>query len=307
MPFDPQRDPIWQIQVSCPQHLVGPGQPMTCHISVQNLTDRLIGFTEALIEVSWGSTFPDPSVNGKVLKPGEAQYLASFTVTMPEGPAGWAEFGFHLKTWLFDPSGNTPTEMGFMRTQGNPLRVWLSPTPRYRVFLSKSNHPADYFVINTVKDILNAYGFDCYTLGDNVPVNRETLLPALQDEISRADATIAVASPRDLSAITGQATALQWFYDEVAVSTTQKRPVIIVYDETVRLEGLAESLPCPKVPFAPTKLDPLVSALNQWLPALRDFLQKSRAQVAEQWQQRIFAEAYRRGLLAGQSRHGMPN
>jgi len=307
MPFNPATDAIWQVQVYCPQHLVGPGQQMSCHVSAQNLTDRLIGFSEAVIEVPWGTTFPDPAINGKVLAPGEAQYLASFTVTMPEDPAGWVEFGFHLRTWVFDVTGSTPTDMGFLRTQGNPLRVWLSPTPRYRVFLSKSNHPADYFVVNTVKDVLNAYGFDCYTLGDNVPVNRDTLIPALQNEIGRANATIAVASPRDISGITGQATAMQWFYDEVAVSNALARPVIILFDESVHLTGLAETLPCPKIPYAPTKLDPVVSELNQWLPALRDFLRNTQRQVADQWQQRIYAEAYRQGLLAGRSRHGMPN
>ncbi len=306
MSFNPTTDPIWQIQVTCPQHMVGPGQPVSCHIAVQNLTDRLIGFTEALIEVPWGSTFPDPTVNPKVVKPGETQYLAAFSITMPEKPAGWVEFGFQLNTWMFDPAGNTPTQLGMMRTQGNPLRVWLSPTPRYRVFLSKSNHPADYFVVNTVKEILNAYGFDCYTLGDNVPVTRETLLPALHQEIGRADATIALASPRDISAISGQAIALQWFYDEVAVSNTLSKPVIMVYDESVKLVGLAETLPCPKIPFSLAKLEPVVLALNQWLPALRDFLCTMREQNVQQWQQRIYAEAYKQGLLAGQSQHGTP-
>lgn len=306
MPFNPTTDNIWQAVVNCSHHLIGPGQAMNCHLSVKNLTDRVIAFTSAAVEVPWGNRFPDPSMIAKMIPAGETQYVASFCVTMPEGTPGWREFGFHLDTWVYDEAVKSPVNFGVLRTSGNPLRVWLSPSPRYRVFLSKSNHPADYLVINTAKEILNAYGFDCFTLGDNVQVSNETLIPMLQKEINKADATIAIASPRDQSLITGRPTALQWFYDEVTTSNNLARPIIILHDESIQLVGLAEALACPKVAFAPTQLDQMISALNIWLPNLRDYLLESKQRAHNQWLAETYQNAYRQGLIAGQSRHGAP-
>ncbi len=120
--------------------------------------------------------------------------------------------------------------------------------------------------------MIREWGFDTITVGIEVEVPEEEVPLRVREEIKRADALIAIATPRFGDALTGLWRTLEWLHGEVGIAFGVDKPLLILKDKRVSLGGLLSYLSgaghIPYIEFDPYNLEELKLKLSTVMPVL---------------------------------------
>jgi hypothetical protein len=120
----------------------------------------------------------------------------------------------------------------------------------------------------------------------------------IKKEIRNADGVVAIATPRNYDQITSTWRRLEWFHGEAGISYGIDRPLLIIREGNVRLEGLPKYLTSfddtPIIHFTADELDKLIYNIDSLMLYYRESVNKKRVD-------KFFAKLFAGGtiLLAG--------
>lgn len=156
------------------------------------------------------------------------------------------------------------------------------PTPLYRVFVPRGLGIEDRVIGDPIANTIREWGFETVTAGIELAVPEEEVPRKVREEITRADAVIAIATPRFVDGLTGFWRTLEWLHNEVGIAFGVDKPLLILKDKRVSLGGLPSYLArlgqTPVIEFDPYGPDELKLGLSALIPGFREWIETKRRQ-----------------------------
>lgn len=143
---------------------------------------------------------------------------------------------------MYEYINNSWLDVGYYQSDKQYF-ISVYPRPLYRVFVSRGLRAEDRVIEDRVIGdpivrMIREWGFETVTVGVEVKVPEELVPQKVKEEIMKADALIAIATPRFLDALTGLWRTLEWLHGEVGVAFGVNKPLLILKDKRVSLGGL---------------------------------------------------------------------
>jgi len=161
--------------------------------------------------------------------------------------------------------------------QKTPINVFLSNV--YTVFLSRGIGIEDRIIGDSIANIIRQWGFRTKTVGIEVQVLEQEVVEAIDSEIEKADAVIAIVTPRFITS-KGLKKTFEWAHAEIAIGHIKNKPMLIFNQHDVNLNGIPSYLALynniPKLDFDPRKLLNFFNNVNCIMPSFRNVIEDKR-------------------------------
>lgn len=95
------------------------------------------------------------------------------------------------------------------------------------MFVSRGLRQEDKAIGDPIVEMIREWGFETVTVGIEVKVPEEQVIQKIREEIRKADALIAIATPRYIDALTGIWKTLEWLHAEVGIAFGIDKPLLI--------------------------------------------------------------------------------
>lgn len=220
------------------------------------------------------------------LNPGQSYpYFIQFTI--PNETIGMHNFRFDVNMSKLERrnwNGYASTNNYYWTTpeltstvEDNQIRI--QPFPRLSAFVSRSAHSNDAPVIDPIVNKITDWGFDPVTVGINVFTEFNNVPLEVRQQIIYSDCLIAIATKRDISAVTGLWKTLEWLHNEVGIAFGLEKPILVLRDYEVQVGGLPSIMPAWQIPFDVYNLQAIERDLARHMPTFRQEIlnTKSRA------------------------------
>lgn len=262
---------LWKLYPLLNKNVAAPGENIQVTLYIENPNNFYIYISEVLIEIPQANLYW--KLNTQIQRPPFTRYfLASANLQLPINLIGHQFLRFKLSTWQFDSIEQKWKYLGLIETDGYH-QFWMLPTPRYRAFVSRSNRNYDKPIVEPVVRMIQEWGFETFTVEINIFEKEPFKLPyQIKEEIIKADCLIAIATPRDLSALDGMWKTLTWLDNEVALAFGHKKPILLITDIILKLEGLISLPVLPLVQFSPFDMGKLYFDLCDVMPHFREWI-----------------------------------
>jgi len=153
----------------------------------------------------------------------------------------------------------------------------IYPTPFYNVFISRGLRTEDKIIGDPISEMIREWGFKTVTVGVEIEVPEEQVAQAIKEEMKKADALIAIATPRFMDAFTGLLKTLEWLHGEVGIAFGIDKPLLILKDNKVSLLGLPAYLKDkPIIEFDSYNLEELRAKLPTIMFEFRGWIETKR-------------------------------
>ncbi|MBL7198040.1 MAG: hypothetical protein ISS47_08065 [Candidatus Omnitrophica bacterium] len=242
--------------------------------------------------------------NVKILvSPDTRQNLAVLEVPIPLKAKGEIEIKLYVDTYKVtykDDSSEIDKfeDLGTLVRKGS-IKFQVSPTPCYRAFVSRSIDAIDKPIVEPIVKMVQDWGFETSTVGINsfVEPHRDPGDKIIED-IIKSDCLVAIATIRDQSAFTGFFSTLEWLHTEVAWAYVANKPILLIVDSSINLEGVLRQKRWPVIPFSNNELKKLQYELDEILPQFRLAVEGRKTEQLKSFIQSIQQQAARGGYLA---------
>jgi|SRR5215813_5513056 len=246
-----ERTIVWNMRVTLDRQVAASGETLTVHFSLENaLPDPM--FIESIV---WNTNFypVEQAVKQevkKIIPPNGQEYLAGGTIRVPDVPSNQYRIDVVAHTLIY--RGGAWMDLQIVPlTEGKTFLV--AHTPRYRAFVSRSLRVEDLPVADAMLPVIQSWGFDTHTVGINeFESDPAKLSERVLSEVVKADCLFAVATPRDISQLDNLVRAFAWLNSETSFAFAAKKPLLILVDRSVKLEGFLASPHLAPVPYDPT-------------------------------------------------------
>jgi len=256
----------------------------------ENTGDTYLYFNEFKLEFDFG-TYEIETVAGQI-SPSSSRFLGIARIELPRNVVGRRVFVIRHR--VYEYVNGEWVDMGVVEYEKRHF-LNIYPRPFYRVFVSRGLRVEDRVVGDPIVEMIKEWGFETVTIGIEVKAPEEQVPIAVRREIERADAIIAIATPRHLDALTGLWRTLEWLYSETGIAYGLNKPMLIIKDKRVTLGGLPSYLVkyqnVPLIEFDPYNLDELRAKLATIMPSFREWIEAKRHQE--------FFEALGRLIIGG--------
>src|SRR5215813_4360853 len=211
-----ERTIVWNMRVTLDRQVAASGETLTVHFSLENaLPDPM--FIESIV---WNTNFypVEQAVKQevkKIIPPNGQEYLAGGTIRVPDVPSN---------QYRIDVVAHTLIYRG-----GAWMDLQIVPLTEGKTFL----------VAHTVG--INEFESDPAKLSERV-----------LSEVVKAYCLFAVATPRDISQLDNLVRSFAWLNSETSFAFAAKKPLLILVDRSVKLEGFLASPHLAPVPYDPT-------------------------------------------------------
>jgi hypothetical protein len=218
------------------------------------------------------------TISGRV-PPRKNAFMGHVNLLIPESVIGRQIF--RIKYRIQEQIDNTWVDLGYYPSD---KQYFLSvyPRPLYRVFVSRGLRTEDKIVGDPIAEMIREWGFETSTVGIEVQVPEEQVAAQVRGKISNADAVIAIVTPRYMDALTGLWRTLEWAHGEVGITFGVDKPLLILKDKSVSINGLPSYLSefeqVPLIDFDAYNLDELRFGLSAIMPGFRDWIENKRRQ-----------------------------
>lgn len=292
------RKPIWKLYYLPDRNVAFPGESVCITVDLKNCIDQYLYISNIAVEIPW---FKNPWTVEKDLRisPNAREHLISFDLPVPPHIIGRQNIRVGVDTWRYDSDLRNWLNIGQLFAHP-PMPVWMMSLPRYRAFISRSNRDYDKPVVEPIVRMIQQWGFQTVTVGINVfETYPKRISNSILSEIVKADCLIGIATPRDLSALDGFWKTLTWLHSEVTMAFTVDKPILLIVDESVKLEGLlAQEFP-PKVRFSEWDLGKLYHDLSYIMPGFREWIGNKKREGFNKALQDIITGVAVGGFLVG--------
>jgi len=262
----------WVLKWNFDKPNYSPGETAIAYFRAENLGQTPIYITEVSLEFDFGTYFLRDVISGFIM-PRQDKYLGSVRIELPKNIVGRRLFT--IKYRVYEYFNGSWVDLGYYSSDKRYF-ISIYPRPLYKVFVSRSIREEDKWITDAIVEMIKEWGFETITVGVEVKVPEEKVADAVKEEIKKADALIAIATPRFLDALTGLWKTLEWLHGEVGISYGQNKPLLILKDKRVGLGGLpkylAEYKHMPLVEFDPFNLEELRLKLHTVMPGFREWI-----------------------------------
>jgi hypothetical protein len=254
-----------------------PGEIALVSFWFENSGDTPLYISDISLEFDFGVYSLGSTVSG-IIRPRRNVYVGSARIQIPSNVVGRRVFT--IKYHIYEYINGVWIDLGYYE-QGLYF-ISIYPRPLYRVFVSRGIRDEDRIIGDYIVEMIKEWGFETVTVGVEVIVPEEQVPMRVRDEIMRADALIAIATPRFLDALTGLWKTLEWLHGETGIAYGIGKPLLILKDKRVHLGGLpgylASLRQVPVVEFDPFNLEELRIKLSAIMPQFREWIENKRSQ-----------------------------
>jgi len=242
---------------------------------LENTGDTPLYLSELKLDFEFG-TYNLENISGTI-HPRANKFLGNVLLLLPENVVG-RKF-FTIKYRMYEYINNDWVDLG--RYQSDK-RYFISvyPSPFYRVFISRGLSVEDRAIGDPIAEMIREWGFETVTVGIEVKVPDEQVPQKVREEIKRADALIAIATPRYMDALTGLWRTLEWLHGELGIAFGVDKPLLTLKDKRISLDGLPSYLgslkQAPIIEFDPYNLDEFRTGISTLMPGFREWIETKR-------------------------------
>jgi hypothetical protein len=262
----------WVLKWNFDKPNYAPGETAVVSFRAENLGQTPIYVTDISLEFDFGTYMLRDVVSGFIM-PRQDKYLGSVRIVLPKNVVGRRFFTIRYR--VYEYFNGSWVDLGYYSSDKRYF-ISIYPRPLYKVFVSRSIREEDKWITDAIVEMIKEWGFETITVGVEVKVPEEKVADAVREEIKKADALIAIVTPRFLDALTGLWRTLEWLHGEVGISYGYDKPLLILKDKRVALGGLpkylAEYKYVPLVEFDPFNLEELKLKLHAIMPGFREWI-----------------------------------
>lgn len=274
---------IWYSQITFDRKVAYPGETLFASATITNAlqTPIFIG------NCHWYFTcYPDRAPGIKPLNvtimPRNYVSAPAWQLPIPSIPEGQYEARLSFDTWIWNSLTSSWTELGTI-TPDRGEYFHIIHSPRFRAFISRSNHNVDRPIVDAIVTVIQRWGFDTHTVGVNEIEQDDGKVPErIIQEITKSDCVFAIATPRDISSIPNLFRTLTWLHNEVSFSFMADKPTLLLADNAVLLDGLTGANKIPTIRYDASDLTTFLNHLNGLMPTIRQILQQ---EAYKRWEQ----------------------
>ena len=279
----------WILRWNFDKTTYSPGEIATISFWVENTGDTYLYFSDFEMEFDFGICNVE-SISGQI-PPRSNIFLGRTRILLPKNVVGRRLFVIRHRVYEYINDTWVDVEV----TQYDKKFILnIYPQPFYKVFISRGLRIEDRAIGDPIVEMIKEWGFKTVTVGVERYVPDEQVPIAVREEIQRCDAIIAIATPRYLDALSGFWRTLEWLYSETGIAYGLNKPMLILKDRRVFLDGLPSYLAtykhAPMIEFDPYNIEELRAKLATVMPSFREWIETKRRQE--------FSETLRR-LIAG--------
>jgi hypothetical protein len=225
----------WRLAAQFERHTYSPLDNAAINVSFVNNGFTPIRITDAIIRLDFGSL----SLPEFVVTPMTNASLGRYEIRIPQNVVGCRCFDVRFRIQEIY-TRDYSIDHGFQQSSTSFISVY--PRPWYRVFISRSISSQDRKVGDVISSMISEWGFETATVGIEVKVSNAEVPDCVKDEISKANAVIAILTPRTRDAVTNLWRTLEWAQSEIGVAFGINKPLLILKDRRVELGGLPSFL-----------------------------------------------------------------
>lgn len=267
----------WIIRWNFDKASYNPGESAIVNFWLENTGDTYLHLSELKLDFDFGS-YNLENISGTI-PPRANKFLGNVRLLLPENVVGRKIFTIRYR--MYEYINNNWVDLGYYQSDKQYF-ISVYPTPFYRVFISRGLSVEDRAIGDPIAEMIREWGFETVTVGIEVKVRDEEVPQAVKEEIRKADALIAIATPRYMDALTGLWRTLEWLHGEVGIAFGIDKPILILKDRRVSLGGLPSYLAnlkqTPIAEFDPYNLDELRARLSTLMPGFREWIETKRRQ-----------------------------
>lgn len=267
---------LWKLYPSPDKPIYAPKDNVSIHFNAENLlTNTYLYFSKLIIHPSWSSA-PISWDTNLQLSPKSTSFLKYVSFQVPESVTGEQNLKLGLTTWFWKVNFKEWISLGDIFTNID-YRINITPSPVYKAFISRSNRNEDIPIVEPITEKIRSWGFETKTVGINVFAKGKKEVPStIINEIISSDCLIAIATPRDQSAIDGFYKTFAWLQSEVSFAFVKKKPVIVFLDDRVKPQGLVANKYLPIFSFSIFNYPKLYNEINQVMLSLRKIIKRKK-------------------------------
>ena len=267
----------WILRWSFDKGTYSPGEVATVSFWAENTGNTYLYFNEFELEFDFGK-YEIETVAGQIFLRSN-RFLGTARILLPKNVVGRKIFT--IRHHVYEYINGEWIDAGIVEYEKKYF-LNIYPRPFYRVFVSRGLRVEDRAIGDPIVEMIREWGFETVTVGIEIKVPEEQVPIAVRREIERADAIIAIATPRHLDALTGLWRTLEWLYSETGIAYGLDNPMLIIKDKRVTLGGLPSYLAryqeVPLIEFNPYNLDELRAKLAAVMPSFREWIETKRRQ-----------------------------
>lgn len=192
--------------------------------------------------------------------------IPNINVEIPQGLGGTQSFYFGVEMFGHNRYNDNVTANDILWTE-DPLVLNIK-SRIYRAFVSRSNHPNDVEVSDTIQNKIRSWGFETDTLFTDVddPVGE------IVNDAKNADCLFGIAVPR-YQTRGGESPQFHYLDSETGMALVRDIPVVIFEHEDVDLKGIPRE--CFRVRFNDPTSSEFNQAFNNTMLLIRRTIQKN--------------------------------
>jgi len=267
----------WIIRWNSDKESYSPGESALVSFWLENMGDTPLYLSELKLEFDFG-TYDLKNICGTA-PPRVNTFLGNVRLLLPENVVGRKIFT--IKYRMHEYVNNNWIDLGYYQSDKQYF-ISVYPKPFYRVFVSRGLSYEDRAIGDPIVRMMREWGFETVTVGIEVKVPDEQVPQRIKEETKRADALVAIATPRYMDAFTGLWRTLEWLHGEVGIAFGIDKPLLILKDKRTSLGGLPSYLTnleqAPIIEFDPYNLDELRTGFSTIMPGFREWIETKRRQ-----------------------------
>lgn len=291
---------IWYLRATFDRKVAHPQENLFASAMVTNATSSPIYIGNAY----WSFTCYPDRLPGTVqvnvpLAPGASAPIPACQLPIPDVQEGRYEARVSMDTWIWDATSSGWISLGRIDPTGGEV-FYIIHNPRFRAFISRSNHTVDRPIVDVMMSVIQSWGFDTHTVGINeIEPDTHRVPDRIVEEITKADCVFAIATPRDVASVPHLFRTLTWLHNEVSFSFMAKQPTLLLADDTVVLDGLTGTSGIPTIRYSARDLSAFLLRLHGLMPEIRQILLDRAYQRWKQDRIREIEEIRYQGFVSG--------
>ena len=272
----------WEITGACDKIFYAPGERCVLSIGISNMSKSV---HVMITQLAFASDFGNISLIGPdIVVPPNKYELARYEFVIPRNVWGKRLFALAYRMHYFHQNSWRPG--GRFRSEKNTYFINVLPqrqinSSRYKVFVSRSIRDNDQPLGDFIAQRLRRWNLETCTVGIEVKATRQDTARVVRDEIRKANGVVAIATPRNYDLITKTWGTLEWLHGEVGISYGIDRPLLIIKQSSVKLEGLPRYLTeygkVPIIPFTGNEIGKLIIDIDSAMPSFREWVKEKHA------------------------------
>lgn len=263
---------LWNLMLTFDRDVAYPGEELDARALVINPNIVPIYLGKAYWKFSCHpNDFPKVIEINKIILPNTPTNVSNYKLIVPNILESQYDVEVSFDTLLWSPLSKTWVNFGRI-VPDRKQSFSIIHTPRFRAFISRSNKQKDCPVVETILRIIKQWGFSTHTVGINeCEYDINNAPERIKSEIGKADCIFAIASPRDYVALSKFRT-LTWLDNEVAIAFAYSKPIILVAQDNILLDGLIATNKIPTIKYSLENFDTFLGILNYSMPIIRQHL-----------------------------------